>query len=113
MEVALVELEKLVAQPELVLDAAAAALYGPEPVLPRGVPALFQPQGKVRPRPGPARVVGVLAWPRHTNRTVATAPLDPCTRGTSAQRGNTRRTYLVHVSVKTTYDAKYKGGLVF
>ena len=42
---------------------------------------------------GPARVVKVVAWPRHTHCTVATAPLDPCARGTSAQRGNTRRTY--------------------
>ena len=45
---------------------------------------------------GPARVVGVLAWLRHTHCTVATAPLDPCTRGTSAHRGNTRRTYDCH-----------------
>ena len=35
---------------------------------------------------GPARVVWVLAWPHHTNCTVATAPLDPCTRGTSGKR---------------------------
>ena len=51
------------------------------------MPALSQPQGNVKPRPGPARVVGLLAWPRHTNGTVTTAPLDPCARGMSAPRG--------------------------
>ena len=46
---------------------------------------------KARSGHGPARVEGVLTWPRHTNFTVATAPLDPCVRGTSAHRGHTRR----------------------
>ena len=48
---------------------------------------LFQPQGNVKPRPGPSD--GVLcARPCHANGTVATAPLDPTACGTSAARGN-------------------------
>ena len=59
---------------------------------------------------GPARVVGVLAWPRHTNCTVATAPLDPCARGTSAQRGNTRTTYhLLRVALYTEVPVLAEG----
>ena len=40
---------------------------------------------------GLARVVRRFVWPRHTNGMLSTTPLDPCARGTSAQRGNTRR----------------------
>ena len=42
---------------------------------------------KAGSRLGPARVVGNLAWPRHTNGTVATAPLDLCARRISAPKG--------------------------
>ena len=54
---------------------------------------------------GLARVVGLFAWPRHTNGMVATAPLDPCAFEMSAKRGNKRRTCRAEPKAETSGSA--------
>ena len=48
---------------------------------------LRYPSRKARSSARPARVVRLFVWPRHTNGTVAVAPLDPCARGVRASGG--------------------------
>ena len=48
---------------------------------------LRYPSRKARSSARPARVVRLFVWPRHTNGTVAVAPLDPCARGKRASGG--------------------------
>ena len=50
---------------------------------------------KARSRLGPARVVRLFVWSRHTNDTVAVAPLDLCARELNAHGGISQRRAVV------------------
>ena len=54
----------------------------------RTIPVLQYSSHTARSGLGLARVVGLFAWPRHTNGMAATTPLDPCAYAMSAQGGD-------------------------